>query len=171
MKIYLEKFRPNDFDAYYSLVQHDEVMKYVSGKGLSREEAELKFHFILIINSNDEEFGYFKVHNEEGQFIGDCKLTRYQQDLPALEIGYILKKSWWRQGYGTAICHELLTLARQLAPESDVVGIIDPENTASKKLLEKFGFKSYFVGIENSMATEMLMLRQTSLKSPSLHSH
>lgn len=159
MKIHLEKFKSSDFDLYYSLVQDDDVMRYVSGKGLSNEAARAKYHLILIINASDQNLGYFQVYNEENRFIGDCKLTRYREDPPSLEIGYILKKEHWNKGYGTSVCRELLALAGRVAPEHDVIGIIDPDNVASKKLLEKFGFRSFFLGIEDGMATEKLILR------------
>jgi hypothetical protein len=42
-----------------------------------------------------------------------------------------------------------------------VIGIIDPDNAASRQLLTKFGFQSYFVGIEDEVATEKLILKRT----------
>ena len=39
MKIRLEKYKTNDFETYFELVQDDETMKYISGNGLNREEA------------------------------------------------------------------------------------------------------------------------------------
>jgi len=55
----------------------------------------------------------------------------------------------------------LLALANRVAPSLNAVGIIDPENTASKKLLERFGFRSYFIGIEDGVSTEKLIYDRT----------
>ncbi|MFZ4262452.1 GNAT family N-acetyltransferase [Sphingobacterium sp. HJSM2_6] len=157
-QITLKKYQLEDFEVYKQLVSDDEVMHYISGKGLSEREAKEKFHSILIINNQEVELGTFKVLNAENLFIGDCKLERYKHNNALLEIGYILKRDYWQMGYGTIICEKLLQLAKEFDPKLQVIGIIDPENIASRKLLEKFGFKSYFIGIEDDLPTEKLIL-------------
>jgi ribosomal-protein-alanine N-acetyltransferase len=57
----------------------DDVMKYVSGEGLSEEKAKAKFTSILHVNSTQDSLGYFKIYNNENIFIGDCKLEIYRR--------------------------------------------------------------------------------------------
>jgi len=40
------------------------------------------------------------------------------------------------------------------------MAVIDPDNVASRKLLEKFNFESYWKGIENDLPTEKLLLKE-----------
>lgn len=155
--ITIAKYTKSDFETYYSLVQEDNVMRYVSGKGLQVEEARLKFDSILEVNAQDDEIGYFKIYNNEHKFIGDCKIEWYKHDRSKLEIGYLLKEKFWRRGYGTMVCTKLLHLADKSYPTVDLIGIIDPDNLASKRLLEKFGFKSFFCGVEDGIPTEKLI--------------
>ncbi len=54
-----KKYLPEDFDAFHDLVKADDVMKYITGKGLSEEQARKKFDSILEINQ-DPDLGYFK---------------------------------------------------------------------------------------------------------------
>lgn len=152
------KYNSDDFQIYYAMVKSDAIMKYITGKGLTAEEAQKKFDAIIQINEEESELGYFKVFNNEGKHIGDCKLERYDQDKSLLEVGYILKEEFWGMGYGTLICERMLALADWAAPSADIIGIIDPDNTASKRLLEKFNFKSFFIGIEDNLPTEKLKL-------------
>ena len=56
-----------------------------------------------------------------------------------IEIGYILKKSAWGKGYATEACNRLLKFAFEETPLQEVVAVIDAENTASRKVLEKCG--------------------------------
>lgn len=158
--ISLTRYSETDFDTYYSLVKRDDVMKYITEKGLTDEQAKTKFNSIMQINAAENPLGYFRVYNADGSCIGDCKLVRYKKDPSVLEIGYLLKSEFWRMGYGSLICRELLALADQTAPSTDIIGLIDPENTASKKLLEKHGFTSCFLGIEDGLSTEKLILRR-----------
>lgn len=155
------KYREEDYDNFYSIVQADDVMKYITGKGLSPEQARSKFDSILQLNADNDLLGYFKVYTEEAVLVGDCKLVPYKHDPSLLEIGYLLKPEYWGKGYGSRICAQMLALAAGSFPANDVIGLIDPENTASKRLLEKFGFKTYFTGIEDELPTEKLILKKS----------
>lgn len=156
----ITKFEEADFDIYYSLVRKDAVMRYITGRGLTQEKALEKFNSILEVNKKEEQLGYFKLHDSCGVFIGHGKLERYGADLSQLEIGYILKEEFWGRGYGTQFCLQTLSIADKFHPELDLVGIIDPENIASKRLLQKFGFKSFFIGQEDGLPTEKLILKR-----------
>ena len=138
-------------------------MKYITGKGMTREEAKIKFLSIMEINQSHPTLGYFQVLDTVShEILGECKLVFYMKDPSVFEIGYLLKSDYWKQGLGTEICKHLLALARELDSEKDIVGIIDPENAASKRLLEKFGFESYFLGVEDGTVTEKLRLKKSS---------
>jgi len=156
----LLKYKWEDFDDYYSLVADDQVMKYITGNGMSKKQAREKFTSIMQINEEEHLLGYFKVMDHNHGLIGDCKLVRYKYDCSMLEIGYILKYAFWRKGFATKICEELLETAVEIAPKDNIIGVIDPDNIASKRLLEKFGFKSYFVGEEDDIPTEKFILRR-----------
>ncbi|MBD1422122.1 GNAT family N-acetyltransferase [Sphingobacterium chuzhouense] len=154
----LLKYKWEDLHDYRSLVADDHVMKYITGKGMSEEQAREKFMSIMQINEEDDLLGYFKVIDYHAGLIGDCKLVRYKYDRSILEMGYLLKHAFWRKGFGTKICEKLLERATEIAPNDNIIGVIDPDNIASRRLLEKFGFKSYFVGEEDGIPTEKLVL-------------
>ncbi len=159
-----EKYLLEDLATFTNLVSEDDVMKYITGKGLTAEQARIKFDSILDINQ-DPDLGYFKVIDSQTHLLlGDCKLVNYKKDPGVFELGYLLRKEFWGQGLGTKICESMLALATNLNPQKDVIGIIDPQNAASKRLLTKFGFKSFFVGTEDNMATEKLILKRTISK-------
>jgi len=156
--IHLQRYTAADFTLFYSLVKEDNVMRYVSGQGLTTEQAQKKFDSILAVNAQDSIFGYFKIYDAEGTYMGDGKMEWNNRNRTQLEIGYILKEDYWGKGYGTQICMELLALAQKYAPTTAIIGIIDPANAASRRLLEKFGFTSFFVGVEDDLPTEKLIL-------------
>ncbi len=56
-----------------------------------------------------------------------------------IEIGYILKKSAWGKGYATEACRRILKFAFEETPLEEIVAVIDPENIASRNVLEKSG--------------------------------
>ncbi|MDM1296977.1 GNAT family N-acetyltransferase [Empedobacter falsenii] len=159
-KIRFEKYKPTDFNNFFKLVQDDEVMKYISGKGLNEEQANHKFTSILEKGEADENLGFFKVYDENDNLLGDCKLVYNKHIENSLEIGYLLKKEFWRKGFGSMICEYLLAESKEKFPDLQVMAVIDPDNVASRKLLEKFNFESYWKGIENDLPTEKLLLKE-----------
>ena len=160
IKIRLEKYNPTDFNEYFKLVQDDELMKYISGKGLEEEQANHKFTSILEKSSVHDKLGYFKVYDEKDALLGDCKIVYNNHLENSLEIGYIIKKEFWKKGIGSMICNELISSAENNFPTHEIIAVIDPDNIASRKLLEKFNFESYWKGIENDLPTEKLKMKQ-----------
>jgi len=95
-----KKYHPEDFDAFHDLVKADDAMKYITGKGLSKEQARKKFDSILEINQHPD-LGYFKVFEADTlKLLGDCKLVNYKKDPSVFEIGYLLRKEHWGKGLG-----------------------------------------------------------------------
>ena len=69
-----------------------------------------------------------------------------------IEIGYILKRSAWGKGYATEATSRLLKFAFEETPLEELVATIDPENTASQRVLEKCGL--VHEGIRRAYAVE-----------------
>ena len=59
-----------------------------------------------------------------------------------IEIGYFLRKEEWRQGYISEAVSRVLEFAFSVASLEEIVAVIDPRNTASRKVLERTGFLS-----------------------------
>ena len=155
------KYIASDEEAYYNLVKDDQLMRYITGRGMTIAEAKAKFTQILLINAEHENLGYFKIVDPKSNAqIGECKLVTYTDDHSYFEIGYLLKSNYWKQGLGTLICQEMLTLAAEVDPNKAIVALIDPDNIASRRLLEKFNFNSFFVGTEDGLLTEKLRLQR-----------
>jgi ribosomal-protein-alanine N-acetyltransferase len=69
-----------------------------------------------------------------------------------IEIGYILKRSAWGKGYATEATKRLLKFAFEETPLEELVATIDPDNAASRRVLEKCGLD--YEGIRRAYAIE-----------------
>lgn len=152
------KFDPEDLDIYLKIVSSDSVMKYITGKARSLNDNIKRFESILEANRIHEKGGYFKVY-DRGNIIGLSKLENYPKEEHTIEVGYILMEDYWGLGYGKTICKDLIQFARMNEMASYVIGIIDPDNIASKRILTGNGLERYFVGIENDLPTEKLRMK------------
>ena len=59
-----------------------------------------------------------------------------------IEIGYFLRKDEWGPGYVSEAVARVLEFAFSVACLEEIVAVIDPRNTASRKVLERTGFLS-----------------------------
>lgn len=62
------------------------------------------------------------------------------------EVEYLLMPEHWGKGYGSEIAQALVNLGTQVDKIHSLIAIIDPENIASQRILEKQGFKWDYVG-------------------------
>lgn len=155
-----KKYTAEDFQQYHCIVRDEQNMKFITGYGMSEVQASAKFAQILQINAQDPLLGYFLIQLDSKEFIGECKLVTYRENANQFEVGYLLKKEYWSQGFGTKVCQSMLDLAQRINPQMDLIGLIDPENIASKKILEKMGFQSFFIGLFDGVATEKFIFKR-----------
>ena len=133
-RIYLEKFTSDeDFEYYFSLVSNEKVMAMVTERAIPLDEARSNFKLLLEKNKRHKEFGIF---------IGLGKMAVDKDKPDEAELGYLLLPEFWGKGYGSEIARLLLEKARESKVLRRITAIIDPKNTASKKILLNNGFIS-----------------------------
>ena len=144
-RLVLEKFREEDFGDYYRLAGNELVMRMVTGSALSQQEAEEKFKRFLAVNRSQEELGYFAVRTiMENSFVGLGKIVLTGPE--EAEIGYLLLPGSWGKGYGSELSGHLVKFAQGLPSLRTLSAIIDPANTASKRILKKLDFRLFYAG-------------------------
>lgn len=115
-------------------------MLYITGKALTPEEAKERFKNQLATNTKYPDLGFIKgVSKEAGGFIGYVKMTPLE--LGILEIGYGISPEHWGKGYATEMLFAMLDTVSKLKQFKQIVGIADPENIPSIRILEKGGFQ------------------------------
>ncbi|MDX1685126.1 MAG: GNAT family N-acetyltransferase [Saprospiraceae bacterium] len=131
-------FREEDFEDYFSLMSNLPVMKMITGKALSRKEAEKKFQDALESEDIEKGLGRFRVSTRDNDdFVG---LARLVPGDSAPELGYALASDQWGRGYGSEICKAVIDHARQYGKYKKLMAIVDPENLPSVRILKKNGF-------------------------------
>lgn len=133
-------YAAEDFEDYFRLVSNADVMKMVTGRPLLRDEAEKRYKEMLKINLESPEIGHFKLSlSSDGGFVGHSKLEMTKKG--EAEIGYLMMPDYWGKGYGNEIAKTLISIRKKVNEIQNLIAIIDPENTASKKILMKQGFQ------------------------------
>lgn len=142
-RIYFEKYdSEKDFSDYYKLLSNKEVMDMNYGRPFTMEEAGMVFNKLLKINKQHEKFGYFKIfERDRNKLIGLAGIIIKENSTEA-DVEYLLFPEYWGKGYGTEVLEELLSISREDKNIKKIIGITDPNNIASRKILLKQGFIS-----------------------------
>ena len=134
-----------DLDAYVAFWQDPEVVRYISGTPLPREQSWRRLlattgHWHLL------GFGFFAIEEKaSGRFIGEAGFQEMRRDLHpsiegSLETGWGIAPDCQGKGYASEALAAALAWARAALPDTDFSCIVSPENRASLHLAAKLGF-------------------------------
>lgn len=127
-----------DLDHLAALLGDPDVMRFYPAPK-SRDEARAWIEWNQR-NYREHGHGLWVIETHDGEFVGDCGLTwQAVNGAPALEVGYHVRADLQGRGFATEAAQASKDLARDnhLAPE--LVAIIHPHNTASRRVAEKIG--------------------------------
>lgn len=138
-RLILRGYQQEDFNDYYAMVSDPDVVRYVgAGQPLNSEQAwqsmaYLMGHWWL------RGFGLWAVEDKKsGKVIGRVGLYK-PEGWPGMELGWMLARSYWRQGYAFEAAKAALAFQREHYSDTQLISLIHSENKASIKLARKLG--------------------------------
>ena len=138
-RLVIRPLRPTDAEqAYRSIDLDKEVSQFINRANSLKQKAE-RFEK-LMASYEMENYGYFALAPIEAddQLIGWVGLTPLEGH-PYTQLLYGLVRKVWGQGLGTEAAAAMMRYAFQRMKLSELVAVVNPENAASRKLLEKIG--------------------------------
>jgi RimJ/RimL family protein N-acetyltransferase len=128
----------DDLDDMAALLGDPAVITYYPAPK-SRAEAERWIRWNQA-NYAEHGFGLWIVETHDGEFVGDCGLTLQPVNgRLELEVGYHVRAALHGQGLATEAASACLAFALEHTEARELVAIIDPANTASRRVAEKIG--------------------------------
>jgi RimJ/RimL family protein N-acetyltransferase len=145
-RLILREFRADDLDAHAATLGDAEVMRFIGGKPMTREDSWRRLcsgvgSWQLI------GIGPWAVERKsDGAMVGHCGFFEFQREMePSIrgepEMGWIFDRSVHGQGIAFEACARALLWADEMLGASSYPAIISLENVASMKLAERLGFK------------------------------
>jgi len=80
------------------------------------------------------------VREEDKKLVGTALLFNFDETSKRLELGYVIGRSYWRQGYAQEVLRTLLDYLFAIGDIRRVEAEVHPDNVASMSLLRKLGF-------------------------------
>lgn len=141
-RLLLRRLKKDDVNEIFSLRSNEEVMKYIDKeRAASLKDAEI---FINLINgSADSNTGItwaIELKQNPGKMIGSIGFWRLIKEHFRAEIGYMLHPDFWRKGIMKEALVAVIDFGFNEIKLHSIEAQINPENTASARILESFGF-------------------------------
>jgi ribosomal-protein-alanine N-acetyltransferase len=142
-RLIIRKFAPEDLDKLIELRLDEEVNKYLGGTRLQNPEAIAKrLQFYMDCH---EKFGFgmsAMIWKETGEMIGWSGLQPLETT-GEIEVGYGMAKEFWRRGIGLECARAWLEYGFNTVGLERIVAVAIPENTGSRRIMEKLGMTYY----------------------------
>jgi [ribosomal protein S5]-alanine N-acetyltransferase len=139
-RLRLRPFTEADHDLIHAVYADPEVMRHV-GHGAHQTIAEtanaLRIYGEVLARRG---YSFLAVtERETGALLGDGGLHPLGGQGPDVELGYTLARSAWGRGYATELGRALIEYAFSVLGAPRVVAQVEPDNHASRHVLEKLG--------------------------------
>ncbi|MBV6627842.1 MAG: GNAT family N-acetyltransferase [Rivularia sp. (in: Bacteria)] len=149
-RLIIREFQVLDIEALAKILAKPEVMQFSLDGVFSTKQTAVKIQSFL---DSYQKFGYGKwavIHRQSGRLIGYCGIVveKIEGKLEN-ELGYRLDSDFWGQGLATEAAKACLNYGFDKLNLDCVLGLVEPENKASAKVLEKIGME--FVKESNSV--------------------
>jgi ribosomal-protein-alanine N-acetyltransferase len=145
-RLILRASSPEDLDAVHAYMSDPEVCRLTS-TGPFKKRDTVAFLEELCCR-DDGRRGYAIIERDTGELIGHVRCLPYEED--TAEIGWILRRDRWGRGFGTEAGRTMAAVAARLPGVSRISARCRPENTASKRIMEKLGME-YVKEIEDDV--------------------
>ena len=128
-----------DVDAFYELYKDKEITEYMEALFEDRDE-EIEYTKSYIKNVYEfYGFGMWTVvEKASGKIIGRAGVS-YREGYELPELGFMIGKAYWRQGYAYEVCSAILQYMYENYEMEEIQIFIEPKNTPSIFLAKKLG--------------------------------
>jgi ribosomal-protein-alanine N-acetyltransferase len=144
-RLLLREFSLADSPAVFDIFSRPEVVKWIEGdlfENISQAETRVKGRMDLFHKQKGCRWA-LALRESPRDSIGSCGYFHVRKGTHTWEIGYDLHPAFWGQGLMSEALQVMIQFslsAQNPLPIHRLEALVTPENTASIRLLEKFGF-------------------------------
>jgi RimJ/RimL family protein N-acetyltransferase len=143
-RLILREFDEADVVPFYRMGSDPGVMRYLSEPNGGLKSVE---HALEVLRARPladyQKYGFGRwacVLKATGAVIGFAGL-KYLAEEKEIDLGYRLLPAYWAQGLATEACRAVLEYGKTHLRIERIIALVDPENLASVRVLEKLGLK------------------------------
>ena len=140
-RLYLRQFSMSDLNDL-SLIRSDpDVMRFIgAGQPHSMDQVRKALENILSVWKQHGFGRWAVVHKQDKKLIGWCGLA-FLDKTEEIEIGYGIAREHWGKGFTTEAAAATIRFGFEELNLNRIVAVAMPENTASRRVMEKIGMR------------------------------
>lgn len=139
-RLLVRQYTSDDVEALFQIMSDPEIHTYTKDKNHPWDRNKAKEYVQFMLNKDFKTLDCFHgavIEKGTDRLIGLCGLNPYQADEP--EIEFKLGVAYWGKGYATELGKQMIKSSFEETEIKGIYGMAHPENTASRKVLEKIG--------------------------------
>jgi RimJ/RimL family protein N-acetyltransferase len=136
-RLVLREFTEEDAEAIYRINSDSEVTRYTHDSFTSVEQALAILRSAPLADYQKHGYGRWACLLGE-ELIGFCGL-KYLEDLHEVDLGYRFLRRCWGAGLATESARAVVAHGEDVLGITRIIGLVDPENNASVRVLQKVG--------------------------------
>jgi ribosomal-protein-alanine N-acetyltransferase len=140
-RLTLRPFAPTDDIRLHQIMNEPGIMRYfprTDPPDIERVRALIERQFIQWKEYN---LGWWAVLLHGGTELIGWNGLQYLTETGEVEVGYLLSRQFWCQGYATEGARAALDFGFNVLSLQQIIGLTHPENIASQNVLKKCGMK------------------------------
>ena len=141
-RLILQQVSIDDAEFILALLNEPSFIRYIGDRGV-RTLDDARAYILNRLVASYEKFGfgmYLVILKETGTSAGLCGLVQ-RDGLDDVDIGYAFLPGYWSKGYATEAALGVKKYAKNVIGLKRIVGITNPDNDGSIRVLEKLGLK------------------------------
>lgn len=136
-RLHLRPLALSDWEVYRVMQGSEQVMRYIKPVGT---EEEIRAELERIVGHYQTDDLFYQIAGvewkETGELIGLAGIYKNQKE--EYEIAYRFLEAYWGQGLGTEVVKGILRYGFETLALPTLVAYVDPQNTGSVRILERF---------------------------------
>ena len=162
-RLIMRPLQESDVEEIFAMRSDEEIMRFIR-EPQGRDES---LGWIRLVSErwSDEKLGFCAViEKSTDKFLGWCGIWRLQET-DEFEIGYAIEKQNWGKGFATEAAGKFMQYGFEELNAEKLVAVARPENSASRRVMEKLGMKFVKVGkFYNQMLVQYAISREEFVK-------
>lgn len=141
-RLILRRILPSDLNDVYDYASNPSVSRFLLWYPHESKKRTVQYLRLLDKKYKKAEFYDWGVVNKsDGRLIGTCGFTSFDLVNNSAEVGYVLNYAYWGQGLAAEATRAVITFAFEILQVNRVEANFMPENSGSRRVLEKCGMR------------------------------
>ena len=139
-RLLLRQFVPSDQEMVFRGLSHPDIIKYYGVSYRTFEETKAQMDFFSGLEEQGTGIWWAVCSPDNREFYGAGGLNSLSREHRKAEVGFWLLTGYWNRGYMTEAMPVILNYGFEHLNLHRIEGIVESENSACKKAVEKLGF-------------------------------